>query len=522
MLLPVPYDHEREQYALKHGLLIKTGHFINLICWVMVFVGFILAYNDNTLYLLFFGFCLFVVVAYLSISNIIGCLYKPFPFSAHAQKVSEYWRRTTAPTIDVFLPICGEEIDVLRNTWQGVSEMMQHYQGKMQVYVLDDKDSVYAHQLASSFRFNYLTRPNRGEMKKAGNLKYGYLHSDGDFILILDADFRPQADMVYEMLPYMADEQNAIVQSPQYFDVKGLKGLQYGAGNIQRYFYKTVQHSRGAIGGSICVGSCALYRRKALDTVGGTYQIEHSEDVWTGYSLRAKGWKIQYIPIPLSKGLCPDDLHNFFKQQNRWCNGSLSLMRSSSFWQAPLPWYTKMSYISGFMYYLSSPFILLLPLQNFFLILHPQPMHWYLWLLFVPSVLFTTGFMLWHVYGDLSYGTILARMAALWSYTYAIFASFGKDKEGWTPTGEKQTFFTGFRRMAILSTTYFVFYVSTVFYAITAKHVHILDWHYALTTFWTATNILFQGMFMYGLWTYILSKYTQPTALPTESMIKSV
>ncbi len=45
--------------------------------------------------------------------------------------------------------------------------------------------------LAKEYGFKYLSRPNKGEMKKAGNLKYGFERSEGEYIVVFDADFAP-------------------------------------------------------------------------------------------------------------------------------------------------------------------------------------------------------------------------------------------------------------------------------------------------------------------------------------------
>jgi cellulose synthase (UDP-forming) len=510
MHLPIPTDVEKSRYATDSATSIRTKHLISTLTWILVIIGFYLSYRHNAVYLVVFGpFVLFVLV-YLLISNIIGFLYKPFPYKKHQEKVKGFAQRNQWPSVDVFLPVCGEPIEVLRNTWEGVREMRDWYEGAMNIYVLDDKALASCENAAHEYGFTYLTRPNRGVMKKAGNLKYGYEHSDGDFILILDADFRPHPDMVVEMLPYMDDQRVGIVQSPQFFDTDGLEGLEYGAGNIQRHFYSIVQRARGSVGGSICVGSCGLYRRAALDQVGGTYQIEHSEDVWTGYSLRAKGWEIQYIPIPLSKGLCPDDLHAFFKQQNRWNSGSMSLLTSRFFWTAPTPWHTKLSYISGFMYYLSNPLLLLFPIQNFVMVYDTTPIEWYVGLIFVPSVVFTTCFMWKHVYRDVKYGTVLAYMMALWSYSYAMIARLFGSTEKWEATGGNQGLSKGFKRMVLVSTTYYIVYAFTVVYSFATGAISPVDWHYSLTIFWILVNFAFHGVYMHGIWTYLWNKREKP------------
>ena len=145
----------------------------------------------------------------------------------------------------------------------------------------------------------------------------------GEFILILDADFAPRADLPAEMLPYLiADPRLGIVQSPQYFRTGArMSWIERGAGAVQELFYRLMQVSRDRHDGAICVGSCAIYRREALAANGGTTLIEHSEDVHTGFDLRRAGWGLRYIPVPLAAGLCPSDPGSFLIQQYRWCAG---------------------------------------------------------------------------------------------------------------------------------------------------------------------------------------------------------
>jgi len=71
---------------------------------------------------------------------------------------------------------------------------MRHYQGTVTPYVLDDSASAEIKALAREFGFVYATRPNRGWYKKSGNLWFGYQISEGDYILLLDADFAPRRD----------------------------------------------------------------------------------------------------------------------------------------------------------------------------------------------------------------------------------------------------------------------------------------------------------------------------------------
>jgi cellulose synthase/poly-beta-1,6-N-acetylglucosamine synthase-like glycosyltransferase len=139
--------------------------------------------------------------------------------------------------------------------------------------------------------FIYLTRPDRGHLKKAGNLRFGSTQSRGDYIAILDADFVPRPDFLHELVPYFDDPTVGIVQSPQFFDARvGMNWLQRAAGSTQVLFYRYIQPARDRHDAAICVGTSAIYRRAALELGGGFAAIDHSEDMYTGINLAEAGY----------------------------------------------------------------------------------------------------------------------------------------------------------------------------------------------------------------------------------------
>jgi cellulose synthase (UDP-forming) len=232
--------------------------------------------------LLIFAPLLAFTVVYYVISLCVNFGTRGFDIASHRARVSA-WRPASYPSLDIFLPVCGEPIEILHNTWRYVAELAWSYPGRATAYVLDDGASNQVAALAEDFGFGYLVRPNRGWYKKAGNLRHAFTQSTGEFILILDADFTPRYDLPLEMLPYFdADPALGIVQSPQYFRTHARQSwTERGAGAVQELFYRMVQVSRDRHQGAICVGSCAIYRRRALESNGGTTLIEHSEDVHT-------------------------------------------------------------------------------------------------------------------------------------------------------------------------------------------------------------------------------------------------
>jgi cellulose synthase (UDP-forming) len=391
----------------------------------------------------FFAF----TVVYYAISLWVNAGTKRFDFDVHDRLTAE-WRPAEYPSLDVFLPICREALDVLHNTWTGVFELMEAYEGLCTVYVLDDGADPAAQEMAGNFGFQYLVRPEtgpnaRGWFKKAGNLRWGFAHSQGEYIAVFDADFNPRADLPAHLLPYLeADPKLGIIQSPQFFRVHaGQSRVERGAGAVQELFYRMVQVSRQQRNGAICVGSCAIYRRAALAPRGGATLIGHSEDVHTGFDLRRDGWDIRYVPVPLTAGLCPDNSDNFLIQQYRWCMGSMDLLRHPRFWQFKMPMRTRACYLSGFCYYLHTAiFTIITPLIPLTLLLAlPGHVRAINYIFIAPSLIYNyVVFPAWHRcrYGIDAY---LAKFLYGWAHLFALWDLARRRPMGWKPTGVKVT-----------------------------------------------------------------------------------
>jgi cellulose synthase (UDP-forming) len=379
-------------------------------------------------------------IAYYVVSLCVNVGTRGFDQDAHRELVAA-WRPEPHPSLDVFLPVCGEPLPVLRNTWAHVGELLQAYPGPATAYVLDDSADEQLAIMAEHFGYRYLVRPNRPWMKKAGNLRHGFASSAGEFILILDADFAPRPDLPAELLPYFGTDPGlGIVQSPQYFRTRGrMSWMERGASAVQELFYRLVQVSRDRHDGAICVGSCAIYRRAALAANGGSSLIEHSEDVHTGFDLRRAGWGLRYIPVPLAAGMCPSDPDSFLVQQYRWCAGSMSLMLSRKFWALRMRWRTRLCYLSGFCYYVhTAAFTFIAPaIPLVMLIAIPGRVHLANYVFIVPSVIYNlVVFPAWH---RCRFGpeALMAKLLYGWAHIMALWDIARRRQQGWQTTGGK-------------------------------------------------------------------------------------
>jgi cellulose synthase/poly-beta-1,6-N-acetylglucosamine synthase-like glycosyltransferase len=406
-------------------IVLKYFSVITILFWVLAF----LIVQDSFIRLLVIFPAFFLIVS--ALIKWMGI--KSFNIKKHNDLYFKY--RGSNSSVDIFLPVAGEDIETLKKTWSGVKSIDY---SNFKVHVLDDGRSEQVEKLAKLYGFNYVTRDNN-HFKKAGNLKNAFLKTTGDYILILDADFVPKKQIIKSLLPYMLEDGKiGIVQSPQVFDYKNKKGLEQGAGNIQNFFYSVVQPARDSFGGAICVGTNALYSRSALEEVGGNYLIEYSEDVWTGFSLLRLGYKIKYIPVELAVGECPSDSYSFFKQQSRWCQGSTSLVSSLYFWKSKISFMQRLSYISGFSFYLYSFLILTFPLITVYTLAFGNNINNSFFITYIlPFYIITSMLHTWiFIYKDSNINTIIAHCLSSWSYSFALFNKLIlRRNEEWMPTG---------------------------------------------------------------------------------------
>lgn len=520
--------YSKYQYTKAPTWLVRSIYLLGILCWLGVVYGYVHFFTLNKWYWVFMFPFLLVASIYYLLSYAINLFYKKFDVEAHKELVGTYWGKTKKaklPTIDIFLPVCGESMSLLREVWHAVDNI-DYPKDKLNILVLDDhqeRDEVK--RLAKEFKYQYHARPNKGEMKKAGNLKYGYEHSKSDYIAIFDADCAPHKDFFKELVPYMAgDEKIAIVQSPQYFSTSKqlhLKSaLEFGAGHVQEDFYRIIQTSRDHFGGAICVGTNALYRRSALDEVGGTYQIEHSEDVHTGYSLISKGYTLKYVPIIVAQGLCPDDQHSYFKQQFRWCSGSMSLLLSGKMLDRNVTWKQKMCYISGFLYYINHVLILVWPLQLFVLLaFHFGSIDIRYALPFLPYIVYAFIVLPSFRITKPRIGTLVATISYSWAYAMAVWKNVLGGKLEWSPSHSEDTHLwsSEFSRLTLASTIYWLLYVGGIGFFIAAHRFPINNYLYYSVIIWAFYNTFLHGLFMYNNLRYMVKNQKQAVGNDTMS-----
>ncbi len=215
IILPTPpTDEEKLQYLKLNKFMFYGLGFLSYIC---LNVGIFLLLRTNVKYLVLLPYALYEFF-YLGSSYLIGAFGKEFDFNQHKHILEDSKSLEYQPSIDVYLPCCGEPLEILNNTYTYVKRIEY---SNLRVHVLDDGDKIEVKELAFKYGFNYIARDNRPHLKKAGNLRYAFQRTSADLFLILDADFCPRHDIFKETIPYFYHNKKlAILQTPQFFRVR--------------------------------------------------------------------------------------------------------------------------------------------------------------------------------------------------------------------------------------------------------------------------------------------------------------
>ena len=395
--------------------------------------------------------------------------------------------------VDVFIPVYGEDVEVIRKTAAAAMAI----QGRHRTWVLDDGRSDEVRDMASELGCKYIRRLSGGGAK-AGNINHALSIAQSDFFCVFDADFVPRPQFLVETVPFFIDKTVAFVQTPQaYGNLHNL--ISRGAGYMQTVFYKFVQTGRNHFNAAFCVGTNVIYRRAAVDDVGGIYTDSKSEDVWTSLMMHERGWRTIYIPQTLAVGDAPETIEAYTKQQLRWATGGFEIM----FTHNPLSPRHKLSMDQRLMYtvtathYLTglAPGLLLLvpPLEIYFDL---RPVN--LDISIMTWVIYYAGFYLmqillaFYTLGSFRWEVLMLAAVSFPIYWQALINAFVGKEQKWHVTGGKGKVQSPFN-FIIPQVLVFFFLLLTSFVAIWRD---IRNSQLSLATGWNVTNTLILGVFM--------------------------
>jgi tetratricopeptide (TPR) repeat protein/cellulose synthase/poly-beta-1,6-N-acetylglucosamine synthase-like glycosyltransferase len=341
-------------------------------------------------------------------------------------------------TVDVFVPTYNEDPDMLRVTLQACVRM--NYPHK--TYLCDDggtearindpeKGPPSAARAATLKKICeevgaiYRTRPEN-KHAKAGNLNYAFGETDGEFIIIFDADHVPDPNFITRLIGYFADEKLGFVQTPHAF--YNFESFQARLNHDRRQyweegqlFYHVIQPGRNRWNAPIFAGSAAMFRRAALEDVGFIAMETITEDMHTGLRMHSKGWKSLGIGERMISGQAAQDVTTFHSQRLRWGEGNMSVIaHDNPLTMSGLSWGQRLCYFATMINWCGGVFkipIYLTPLLMLFT--GVPPVRGFNWVLCVFMVAYMAASILGTKYVSNGYGSVwyseLFVMASFWT-----------------------------------------------------------------------------------------------------------
>lgn len=341
------------------------------------------------------------------------------------------------PTIDILITAAGEPATIIKKTAKAAVAMAYPHK----TFILDDGKSSQVKALAKKLGITYVTRDNRLHAK-AGNINNGLTNSKADFFAILDADQVPAKNFIQKLLPYFSDKNLGLVQAPQNF-VNTDNYIASGTTQAQDIFYKYVCPARNTSNSVFCVGTNVIFRRSAIDQIGGIAKLTHSEDIWTSYQLHEHGWKSLFVNEILTSGLAPETITAYSRQQHRWAKGGLSmLLTRNPLASGKLNLDQKIQYFFSNSFYLVGFSILMYTIFPVaYLLFNAKPLDTgesIVWLLHYVPYLAMYYFLTKLLLGKMNLSIISVSLATFYPYLLALFSTLlGSDHE-WVATSSQK------------------------------------------------------------------------------------
>ena len=254
---------------------------------------------------------------------------------------------TKSYSVDVFVPVYTEPVEMIELTVMAAKEIDAPHE----TYLLDDGRREELRQVALKYGVHYLVRPTN-EGAKAGNMNHGLAHSKGDLVAVFDADHIAQREALQKLTGFFDDEQMAMAQTPQSFyneDAFIYRNSYVGVRrwSEQAFFYEVSQTCRDMYNGASCVGTGVVYRRSALEDIGGFPPQTITEDVHTSILFHKHGWKTAYLNEAVAWGVAAADVPEYSKTRQRWTHGNLhAVCYENVFFCRGLTWQQRASYLS--------------------------------------------------------------------------------------------------------------------------------------------------------------------------------
>lgn len=257
------------------------------------------------------------------------------------------------PRVTIQLPIFNERY-VIERLVDAVAAF-DYPRELLDVQVLDDSTdetcevarACVERHAAQGMPITYIHRANR-EGFKAGALENGLRAARGEFIAIFDADFIPCPDFLRRTIPHFLNPQggeNIGMVQTRWTYLNTDYSLLTRVETILLDGHFVVEHGARSRRGTFFNfnGTAGVWRRRAIDEVGGWQHDTLTEDTDLSYRAQLMGWKFLYLPAIECASELPVDMNGFKAQQARWAKGLIQTAKKilPQVFRSPVPLHVK-------------------------------------------------------------------------------------------------------------------------------------------------------------------------------------
>lgn len=384
--IPVPRVHKKHQNYIYQALY--AMYVIALLAYIYVRIAFTLdAPGLNRIY------C--TVVACLEIITCPSLLIQGLTlwrWISRPEPSLTAFERPKFHTIRIMVPTYKEPLEVVAGTVHEVVHMDVCPGLNIHVYVLDDgrrqhlEEYILARRTKKYVYLHYVARPKLPGIPnhaKAGNINhtlhyvYDNGRTEGEAVVIFDADFMPRRNYLWRVLPVFSEKRArpiGLVQTPQFFYNVNSDEDVWDHLNVS--FFHRIEPSLDQWSAVNCCGTNFTVRADALKDVGYFPVGCLTEDTLLSLRLCTMGWAVSYHHEVLAIGQSPHEIIEVFKQRSRWCKGNLQIFLDEfPLMQSGLTMSQRIFYSScGYNYFCASisiPFFQLVPSWAIFFGLWP-------------------------------------------------------------------------------------------------------------------------------------------------------
>ncbi|MDP2666205.1 MAG: glycosyltransferase family 2 protein [Candidatus Diapherotrites archaeon] len=271
--------------------------------------------------LTFFGPLQWILVGFNILLLYIACFFLLSYFEWETQPVPTLVKW---PMLSILIPAYNRG-ESLRTCLQHVLAM--EYPGKKEIIVLNDASTDQTREILKTFEGKIQIIHFKKNQGKARILNHGLTLVKGTFVAVIDGDSYPRKDAFLYAIPHLVTQEKigAVTTIVRVHNNHGwLPRIQE-----MEYFLSFGLHNNmlsSHDGVYVTPGPFTVYRKKALDEMGG-YDIHNiTEDMEITFHLHAIGYQVLVEPRAQVYTDVPDTLPKLWRQRNRWSYGSWQTM----------------------------------------------------------------------------------------------------------------------------------------------------------------------------------------------------